>query len=197
MRFPPKFGDLVNTTSPTLLERLKSHEDGAWNWFVDLYTPLLYTWAKRCCTDHSDAADLVQETLVTLLQTIPHFERQRKGSFRRWLHVLLLNKQRDYYRRQQIHQHALAQRPTPESSPDVAVIISEQEYGQVLSQQALRLLQAEFEPSTWQAGWATLVQGRDVAEVARELGISANAVYVAKCRVIRRLREVLAGLLDD
>ena len=57
-------------------------------------------------------------------------------------------------------------------------------------------MQAEFAPTTWKACWETVVQGRRRQEVARELGISENAVYVAKCRVIRRLRQELIGLVE-
>ena len=57
-------------------------------------------------------------------------------------------------------------------------------------------MQAEFAPSTWKACWATVVQGRDSGDVARELGISENAVYIARFRVLRRLREELIGLVE-
>ncbi len=57
-------------------------------------------------------------------------------------------------------------------------------------------MQAEFQPVTWKACWEFVVCGRSADEVARLLGISVNAVYLAKSRVIRRLREELAGLLE-
>ena len=41
-----------------------------------------------------------------------------------------------------------------------------------------------------------VVRDRPAADVAAELGISVNSVYLAKSRVLRRLREELAGLLD-
>lgn len=163
---------------------------------MDLYTPLLFAWARRCGEREEDAADLVQETFVTLMQTIPSFEHNRKGSFRRWLRVLMVNKLRDRLRRQSRYQQVLAELPAEVEVPNVAEQFWEQEYQQELSHQALRLIQAEFEPRTWKACWETVVQGRSVAEVAAELGVSHNAVYVAKCRVLRRLRECLDGLLD-
>jgi RNA polymerase sigma-70 factor (ECF subfamily) len=57
-------------------------------------------------------------------------------------------------------------------------------------------MRAEFESSTWTACWEHVVSGRSAADVAAELGISEGAVYVAKCRVLRRLRQELKGLLD-
>ena len=62
--------------------------------------------------------------------------------------------------------------------------------------QALRLMVADFEPTTWKACWETVVADRPAAAVAAELGISVNAVYLAKARVLARLRTDLDGLLD-
>jgi len=61
---------------------------------------------------------------------------------------------------------------------------------------ALELMRADFQPVTWQACWEFVVRDRPAAEVAAELGITINTVYLAKSRVLRRLREELAGLLD-
>jgi RNA polymerase sigma-70 factor (ECF subfamily) len=57
-------------------------------------------------------------------------------------------------------------------------------------------MEGEFQPTTWKAFWQAVPLGRPAAEVAAELGISENAVYLAKGRVLRRLRQELNGLLD-
>jgi RNA polymerase sigma-70 factor (ECF subfamily) len=72
----------------------------------------------------------------------------------------------------------------------------EAEYRAVLVAQASRLVRAEFTEPTWRAFWATAVEGRQAAEVAGELGLTPNAVYLARSRVLARLRGELAGLLD-
>jgi RNA polymerase sigma-70 factor (ECF subfamily) len=72
----------------------------------------------------------------------------------------------------------------------------EGEYRQQLVRQALQIMQAEFEPTTWKACWEATVSGRSAAEIAQELGVSVNVVYSAKNRVLSRLRQELAGLLD-
>ena len=74
--------------------------------------------------------------------------------------------------------------------------LEEREYRQFVLGQALRIMSADFEPATWQACWETVVAGRPPAEVAAELGITVNAVYLAKSRVLGRLRQDLEGLLD-
>jgi RNA polymerase sigma-70 factor (ECF subfamily) len=173
-----------------------AHDGAAWDRFVELYTPLLFSWARRCGETEADAADLVQEVFVTLVQTLPTFEYDRSASFRGWIRTLLTNKLRDRIRRRVRLEKALEQRPVEVELPDIAEVFWEAEYQQELARQALRLMQAEFAPATWKACWDTVVKGRSPGEVARELGISENAVYIAKCRVLRRLRQELSGLFE-
>ncbi len=74
--------------------------------------------------------------------------------------------------------------------------IGEAEYREYLVRRALELMQAEFQPTTWKAFWECVTANRPAAEVAGELGLTVDAVYAAKSRVLRRLREELEGLLD-
>jgi RNA polymerase sigma-70 factor (ECF subfamily) len=172
-------------------------DEAAWDRFVDLYTPLLFLWARRCGENDHDAADLVQEVFVTLVQTLPTFRYDpAAGKFRGWLRTLMLNKLRDRKRRESRLEKALANRsPGPEMA-DPAEEFGEAEYRRQLARRALQLMQADFEPATWKACWETIVQERPTDEVARELGVSENAVYLARCRVLRRLRRELNGLLE-
>jgi RNA polymerase sigma-70 factor (ECF subfamily) len=188
----------MHTTSPTLLERLRGAADpAAWSRLVQLYTPLLFSWARRSGETEHDAADLVQDVFVVLLRTLPTFDYDpASGKFRAWLRTLLLNKLRDRKRREAREGQALAQRQTEGESPDAVNTFWEREYHQELSRRALQLMQADFAPTTWKACWETVVEGRASQEVARELGITENAVYIAKGRVLRRLREELNGLLE-
>jgi RNA polymerase sigma-70 factor (ECF subfamily) len=80
--------------------------------------------------------------------------------------------------------------------PDHVESFSETEYRRRLTRRALEIMQDEFQPATWKACWETVVGGRSAAEVAKDLGLTVNAVYLAKSRVLRRLREELDGLLD-
>ncbi len=73
----------------------------------------------------------------------------------------------------------------------------EQDHNQFLARLALELMQAEFQPTTWKACWELVVEDRPAAEVAAELGMTENAVFVAKCRVLGRLRKELTGLIDE
>jgi RNA polymerase sigma-70 factor (ECF subfamily) len=80
--------------------------------------------------------------------------------------------------------------------PDIAERFWEADYHKELARRALRLIQGEFTATTWKACWETVVQGRSATDVARELGISENAVYIARCRVLRHLRHELGGLTE-
>ncbi len=89
----------MNTTSPTLLERLRRpDEQDAWGRFVQLYTPLLYTWARHFGLGEADAADLVQEVFTTLVVKLPEFRYEPGKGFRNWLRTVILNKWRDHLR---------------------------------------------------------------------------------------------------
>jgi RNA polymerase sigma-70 factor (ECF subfamily) len=90
----------VKKTPLTLLERLRQpNQPDAWARFVELYTPLLLYWARRRGLSAPDAADLVQEVFVLLVQKLPEFRHDGVRTFRGWLRTLTLNKWRDRMRR--------------------------------------------------------------------------------------------------
>lgn len=185
-----------NTTSISLLERLRQPEPHeAWTHFVQLYTPLLWYWAAKLGLQDQDAADLVQDVFVRLFQKLPEFQYDRHKSFRTWLQTVTQNIWRDKCR-----ERRKAGRPEGDlaevSVPDSALEIEEAEYRQRLVGRALELMQTDFHPTTWQAFWGCTVLNRPAAEMAQELGISTASVYVAKSRVLARLRRELADLLD-
>lgn len=163
---------------------------------MDLYTPLLFAWARQCGASEHDAADLLQEVFVTLVKTLPTFQYDGSGRFRSWLRTLLLNKLRDRKRQESRADRARLQHVRDEDLPDVAERFWEADYQREVARRALQMMQNEFSSTTWKACWETVVQDRPAAEVARELGITENAVYIARCRVLRRLRQELGGLVE-
>jgi RNA polymerase sigma-70 factor (ECF subfamily) len=187
------------STSASLLQRLQQpSQEQAWARFVDLYTPLLLAWARKAGLSPEDAADHVQEVFTHLVRKLPEFLYDRqKGSFRGWLRTILVNKLRDRLRRKQClvgqADDATLAGLIDAATPDQ---LSEQEHNQYLVRRALELMQAEFETTTWRACWEFVVNDRPAAEVASQLGITENAVYIAKLRVLRRLRQELAEFLD-
>jgi RNA polymerase sigma-70 factor (ECF subfamily) len=186
----------METTSVSLLQRLRQPGDReAWGRFVDLYSPLLYHWACRMGSPAQDAADLVQEVFTTLVQKLPEFQYDWQKSFRGWLRTLTLNKWRDHLRRRAAAPHGGEAGLAEVAAPPEAEAVWEAEYQRRLIGQALRVMQTDFQPATWKACWALVVEGKPGHEVAAQLGLSLDAVYAAKSRVLRRLRQELDGLM--
>jgi RNA polymerase sigma-70 factor (ECF subfamily) len=188
----------MDTTSPSLLERLRQPDEArAWDHFVALYTPLLYGWARGRGLQEADARDLVQDVLVVLLRKLPEFRYDPAKSFRGWLRTVTLNCWRERERRRAGRPAELAAdgRELP-PAPDDAAEFAEAEYRGYLVRRALELMKAEFRPTTWKACWENVVAGKPAARVAAELGLTPGAVYVARSRVLARLRQELRDLMD-
>jgi RNA polymerase sigma-70 factor (ECF subfamily) len=187
------------STSITLLQRVRDVADqAAWGRFVELYTPLLYRWTVRNGLAEQDARDVVQEVFVTLVRELPGFEYDpRRGSFRGWLKTVTIHRCQERQRLRQPPQIGSGARVDwGLPAPDAVEEFWDREYREELVRRACELMRAEFEETTWRACWEHAVNGRRAAEVAEELGLSENAVYLAKFRVMRRLREELHGLWE-
>jgi len=189
-------------TPVSLLERLRDRPDPeAWRELVDLYTPLLGRWLRHS-VQPSDADDLVQEVLGVLVRELPHFRREgRRGAFRAWLRGILVNRLRAFWRTRQGRAvgtgdsdllKMLEQLEDPRSDLHR---LWDREHDRYVAHRLLERIGPEFEPTTWRAFRGVVLEGKRVAEVAAELGISANAVSIAKSRVLHRLRQEVRGLL--
>jgi RNA polymerase sigma-70 factor (ECF subfamily) len=186
----------VITTSPSLLMRLQKGEEAqAWPRFVKLYTPVLYGWVRSQGISCDDAADIVQEVFALLVEKLPTFQYNPEKSFASWLRTVTVNKCRDHYRRGK-NRPVLTDPQVDLAIPDNVGQFSVDEYRRRLARRALEIMQSEFQPATWKACWQAVVTNRPAADIAAELGISVNAVYVAKSRVLRRLREELDGIWE-
>jgi RNA polymerase sigma-70 factor (ECF subfamily) len=188
----------MDTTPATLLERLRRPSaTDAWDRFVKLYTPLLFSWARHIGLREEDAADLVQDVFALLIHKLPEFTYDRHRSFRGWLRTVTLNKWRESRRRRATPPLVTGQENLAElAGAEPADAFWETEYRDHLVGRAMQLMQADFEPTTWQACWEFVVSGKSATEVAAQLGIRVDAVYSAKSRVLRRLRQELDGLMD-
>ncbi len=186
----------MHSTPVSLLDRIRqSPERSAWCRFVDLYTPLLTHWANRLRLDPHETADLIQDIFSILVEKLPSFRYEPTKSFRAWLKTLLMNRWRHQLRKRGRANEYLRNAKVAEVSAE-EFEFEESEYRAFLVHRALRIMQTEFEANTWKACWEFVVNDRPADEVARELGISVNSVYLAKSRILRRLREELNGLLD-
>ena len=184
-------------TRPSLLARIKNTGDRqAWAEFVDIYAPLIYGFALKHGLQDADAADLTQEVLGAVARSAARLDYDpRKGTFRGWLFRVVRNELADFGTARKRNRPGsgdtdvkrwLEEQPAP-SADEVAAW--EHEYERRLFALACDQVRRDFQESTWQAFWLTAIQGKSGKDVAGVLGISTAAVYLAKRRVMERLRE--------
>src|SRR4051794_20857840 len=76
-------------TNVSLLDRLRGGADpAAWQRLDDLYRPWVRRWVVRDAVLRDDADDVVQDVMGVLVRELPRFQRERTGSFRRWLRTV-------------------------------------------------------------------------------------------------------------
>jgi RNA polymerase sigma-70 factor (ECF subfamily) len=134
---------------------------------------------------------------------MPAFEHNRRsGAFRRWLRQILVNRVRGYLRTRRAHQPAGGDAQALnmlDCLEDPASDLSrawDREHDAFIARRLLELIEPEFTASTWRAFWRQVMDGQRPAQVAAELGLSADAVYSAKYHVLRRLRREIDGLTE-
>jgi len=189
-------------TSVSLLERLAgTPTDDDWRRLLDLYQPLLGAWMARAGVPPADADDLTQDVLLVVFREVGGFERRGTGAFRAWLRVILVHRVRDYFR-------AGRHRPTATGGSDFLRSLDElespesalsrlwdREHDEHVAASLLHRVEGDFAPATWQAFRRHVLEGEPAAQVAEALGMSLNSVLLAKSRVLKRVRQELAGLV--
>lgn len=196
----------VSSTTRSLLIGLREHNAEAWGRLVRLYTPLVYYWCQKQGVAADDIPDVVQEVFKSVAQNVDRFRKEgAQDSFRGWLRVITRNKSFDVHRRQSheprgeggtIALRKLEAIPAPEHE-DAEEEPADEEERSILFRQALEIIRSEFRENTWKAFWQVVVEGRAPSDVAADLKMSAGAVRVAKCRVLRRLRLELGEGLEE
>jgi len=185
-------------TRITLLNRIRDAGDStSWAEFAQIYGPVVYGFARKRGLQDADAADVVQDVLRSVARNASKLDyNPKKGTFRGWLYTVTRNKVYNFLsagknRAKPIGGDSedgdgLDQLPDRSPGQDADW---ELEYQRRLSSLAMDAVKKEFHASTWKAFWATAVDGRSATEIGRELGMTAGAVYVAKSRVLARLRD--------
>jgi len=163
----------------------------------DLYGPYIYRWCRRAGLQQADAADIAQEVFRTVAAKIADFQSGRPGGLQAWLQVITRNKIGDHLRRRRGQAQGQGGTAAQDQLQQVADSLDSLSAADVVAQdnllphRALSLVRSEFADRTWQAFWLVLAEERSPAEVARQLGMSLAAVYMAKSRVLCRLRQEL------
>ncbi|QEG42672.1 RNA polymerase sigma factor [Roseimaritima ulvae] len=195
-------------TRASLLLRLRDPRDNAaWSEFAVVYEPLVYRLAQRRGCQDADAREIVQEVFLTVSRAIDRFDPNAAGSFRGWLSKIARNATIDRFRRlaaERVHSpdthDGLPLEQLADSSMDAETqLIEEFERGR--REQLFRWASGEVRRRTgeanWMAFWRTTVEGHSVAQVAQELKLTDSAVYVARCRILRRIRELVATRWEE
>ena len=187
-------------TSHSLLERARDPADAAsWRKLTDLYTPLIRRWVRPYVAQPADVDDVVQDVLAVLVRELPRFEHSRNpGAFRAWLRSIAVNRLRVAWRTRGPAAGGDAVLDQLNQLEDQASPLSrawDEEHDRHVVATLLNAIRLEFQPATWQAFDMTVRDGRPAADVATELGLSVNAVLIAKSRILKRLRQKSGGLV--
>lgn len=187
-------------TNELLLTRIRSPQDqAAWSEFVSIYQPLILRMGRKMKLQHADSCNLVQDVFHKVGGAIQTWKsEQPEGSFRRWLNTIARNAAIDLLRRVRPDVSRggtsaldlLSSLPAP-TAPESSSEHFEQELERETFCWAATQIEREFASETWLAFWKTVVEGEDCDHVAAELNKSVGAVYTARSRVIRRLKQVI------
>jgi RNA polymerase sigma factor (sigma-70 family) len=188
------------TRASLLLQIRDGSNHSAWQEFVKLYGPVVYGYARKRGLQDADAADLMQDVLRSVSTAIGRLEYDRnQGTFRGWLFTITRNKVFNFLSARRLRPqgsgdtttHRMLESEPAASEGDDAW---ELEYQRRVAALAMERIKAEFQEKTWRAFWLTAVEGVAAGEAARQIGLSTGALYVAKSRVLARLKDEVETL---
>jgi len=190
-------------TRETLLLRLRHPEDSeSWAEFTEIYTPLLYGYCRKREISYSDTADIVQDVMRSVSIAMENFEyNPSRGKFKGWLFTAVRHAVGKHFRRAARLPLSVAETAMLQSLDERVDNSQEEEweadYQRQLLSWAVEKIKPEYAPRIWHAFEATALKERSPDDVASELGISKNAIAVAKSRVLQRLKEKVRTIDPD
>ena len=188
-------------TRASLLVQLRDGANhAAWQVFLMLYVPVVYGFARKRGLQDADAADVMQDVMRSVSAAIARLDYDRnQGTFRGWLFTISRNKVFNFLSARRIRPQAagdsgtdrlLASEPDDRESADTW----EMEYQRRLASLAMDRIRNDFQEKSWQAFWLTAVEGKAASDVSQQIGLSTGAIYVAKSRVLARLKEEVEAM---
>ncbi len=199
----------VDGTSASLIDGVKQNNPASWERLVRLYSPLVYFWCRETGLPSADLNDVFQEVFYRLARNISKFRPTANGTFRGWLRTLTRNQAMDHFRLMHREPEAVGGTAAQHFLEQIASSSQEhcgdQTTGETnveshlqhsLLHHALENIRPNFSETSWQAFWLVAIEGRETAEVARQLGMRTGAIRVAKSRVLKRLRLELGDSVE-
>lgn len=186
-------------TSLSLLERMRSAHEGAWERFVQIYSPLVYSWCRRSGLDAESSQQVSSDVFNVVFLKLDQF---RPGRFRSWLRTIVRSKLVDLARLRNsdsagvggsTHRRAIEASPTPEALDEDE--LQDAREVSFIFKQAVQLIKDEFPSHYWEIFQAYVIDDVATEDVAKRFEVSRDLVYQVKRRVITRLRSELSGLL--
>lgn len=190
-----------DSISSSALIRAKSGDEQAFQRITQLYAGLVYHWCRTAGLSPEDAQDVSQQVFLTVHKSLNGFRREKPGdSFRGWLRVITRSRLTDFFRSKPIE---LAQGGEQNWTLNIQALESESDVGKprteaiLIYERALKLIAGEFSDRDCQAFQMITIDGASPQDVALKLGMTTNAVYIAKSRILKRLRDEFMEVLDD
>lgn len=198
---------MSNQTNQSLLQKAKL--DGgsdAWFHLNRIYEPLIAGWTIRAGIGESEVGDITQDVLQALAQGLAEFEHNgRVGAFRKWLKLITINRCRRYWDRKK--REVSTSRPLDDDSAskllndledpnsDISQLWDKEHDNYVLDQM-IDLVRLEFDKRDFEVFTRNAIDGEPAKEISNEMGLSVGNIYKIKFRVLSRLKEVAAGLVE-
>jgi len=193
-------GEAGDSTSLTLLGRLRRNpgDQDAWNAFVDRYGAKVYAWCRRWGLQESDARDVTQNVMMELARQMGAFEYRPGGSFRGWIKTIAFRAWRDFLSSRKrvptnCSESVLDQLAAPGAEDDLFQRLEEECERETL-EVAMRNIRIRVQPHTWKAFVLTAIEGKSGADVAEQLGMQVGAVWVARSKVQKFLKDEVQRL---
>ena len=184
------------TTSMTLLERITDGDEISWNQFMEIYSPLIRLVGGDWGLSAAERDELVQDVMINFFKASRNFRYDRtRGTFRSYLRTIVRNCIFVIIKRRSCSRAGGIEEPDPPTAVDCAFEETwDSEWYNHLLGEALKVLSREMDAISYRAFHRYAIEGWEPSQVAAELGLSVNAVYVNKCRAIGRLRNIVKQL---
>jgi RNA polymerase sigma-70 factor (ECF subfamily) len=190
--------ETAESTSSSLIARIRQRDAEAWQRFTRLYGPLVYGWARQAGLQDADIADVMQDVFRAVADGVDGFQHGADRGFRGWMWGITRNKLHDHFRRRATHPaspggtDAYEQlQQLPEIPPDEWGESNSSLPERSLLHRALDMIRGDFDEHTWQAFWRLAAGSESAAEIGSDLDMTPRAVRQAKYRILRRLRSEL------